>query len=81
MCVCVVARVLSVDDELGLATVVSDSGERRVSVAPVVLDGGQVAPDDWVVVHSGFAVEVLDADDAATWLAEIAAITRGGSLS
>jgi hydrogenase expression/formation protein HypC len=38
-------------------------GRRRVSLAPLVLDGGRVAAGDWVLVHTGFAVAVVDATE------------------
>lgn len=38
-------------------------GRRRVSLAPLVLDGDRVAAGDWVLIHTGFAVAVLDASE------------------
>jgi hydrogenase assembly chaperone HypC/HupF len=64
MCLTVAGRVLSVDDAAGTAVV--DAGERRtaISLAPIVLDGGRVAAGDWVLIHAGLAVAVLDEREA-----------------
>lgn len=62
MCLSLLGRVLSVDDRGDRATVDVDGVERTVGLAPLTLTGRAVAPGDWVVAHSGLAVERLDAD-------------------
>jgi hydrogenase assembly chaperone HypC/HupF len=72
MCVTLVARVLSIDDGDGVASVQTVDRTIVVSLAPIVLDGGRVAPGDHVLVHTGLAVAVLDeatARDLASWAA------------
>jgi hydrogenase expression/formation protein HypC len=63
MCLSQVGRVTSVD-EAGLAVVEVEGLPHRVSLAPLVLDGRSVRPGDWVLIHTGLAVEVLDEADA-----------------
>ena len=65
MCLSDVARVVDVDAERHSVTV--DLGSRVVSVSTVTLglDASPPAPGEWLVVHTGFAVERLS-DAAAT---------------
>ena len=64
MCLADVGTVLVLDDTAGTARVRMGDREIDVSLAPLVLTG--VAPEvgDWLVVHTGLAVEVLDPDEA-----------------
>ena len=43
------------------AVVDVDGETRTVSLAVLTLDGQTVATGEWVLVHTGFAMEVLDA--------------------
>lgn len=70
MCLSEAGRVRSVLG--GEALVDVDGVTRRVSLAPIVLGGGTIAVGDWVLVHTGLAVDRLDPDDAA----ELSAFTR-----
>lgn len=65
MCLSDLGPVLSIDDEAGTAEVDLAGRTSKVSLAPLVLDGTQVEPGDWLLVHTGLAVELLDAADAA----------------
>lgn len=60
MCLSDLGRVVEVD--AARHTVAVDIGERVVSVSTVTLGIDGPAPDvgDWLVVHTGFAVERLD---------------------
>jgi len=69
MCLAVVGRALSVDDGRGEAVVQAQERRLRVSLAPIVLDGGRVAAGDWLLIHTGLAVAVLDQDEAREILA------------
>lgn len=63
MCLGIPAQVMEVSDTLA---VVEIGGVRReVSVA--LLD--DVALGDWVIIHAGFAIQKLDADEADKTLA------------
>lgn len=68
MCLSCVGRVVEVDVEA--ASAVIDADGRRVPVSLVVLDveGRPPAVGDWVLVHTGFAVEVLAEDVAVAEL-------------
>jgi hydrogenase assembly chaperone HypC/HupF len=68
MCVSMPARVLSVDDGGRSALVDVDGSERHVALTILVLDGTPVAAGDWLLVHTGLAVEILAPDDAADLL-------------
>lgn len=63
MCLSEVGRVTEIRD--GVEAVVDvDGWERRVSLVALVLDGQSPTPGDWLLVHTGFAVEVLDQAEA-----------------
>lgn len=59
----------------GEAVVEADGRPRRVSLAPLVFGGEPAAVGDWVLVHTGMAVERLDEAVARDLLAEQRAIT------
>lgn len=66
MCVGIPARVVSIDDEHN-ATVDVEGVRRQVNVLMVLDDG--LAVGDWVLLHVGFAMSKIDADEAAATLA------------
>ena len=72
MCLGVPARVTAVADEDGLRMGDVDFGGagRRVCLAYVP----EAGVGDWVVVHAGFAIAVLDAEEAAATLRALAAL-------
>jgi hydrogenase expression/formation protein HypC len=59
MCIAVPGKVTSIDD-LNMATV-DHGGTTRVASADLVPD---VAVGDYVLVHAGFIINVLDEEDA-----------------
>jgi hydrogenase assembly chaperone HypC/HupF len=65
VCLADVGTVIALDDTAGTASV--QVGERvvDVSLAPLVLSGASAEVGDWLVVHTGLAVELLDPDEAA----------------
>jgi hydrogenase assembly chaperone HypC/HupF len=69
MCLSDLGTVLSVDDGSGTAEVDLAGRTAEVSLAPLVLDGTKVAKGDWLLVHTGLAVELLDAAEAAEIIA------------
>lgn len=64
MCLGFAACVLAVDSDGVRATVSVD--DRRVEVFMMVAEPGAqpVGPGDWLLVHSGIALERLSAEDA-----------------
>ncbi|HEU5084527.1 MAG TPA: HypC/HybG/HupF family hydrogenase formation chaperone [Acidimicrobiales bacterium] len=71
MCFAQVGRVVALDGAAG-AIVDVDGRRRPVSLAALVLDGTTPRPGDWLLIHTGFALDVLDPADAA----DIAALGR-----
>ena len=63
MCLSLAGRISRIEGEQALVDV--DGRERRVSLALLVLEGEPVAPGDWVLVHTGFAVSLLDAAEGS----------------
>ena len=64
MCLTIAGQVLSIDDDQGTAIVATGERHLEVSLAPIVLDGGRVATGDWLLIHTGLAVTVLDEHEA-----------------
>lgn len=65
MCLALPARVISVDSASQSGQV--DLGGMRKNVSFALLD--EVAVDDYVIVHVGYAISRLDPDEAARTLA------------
>jgi hydrogenase expression/formation protein HypC len=64
MCLSNAGRVLAIEND-GREAVVEVSGTTtRVSLAMMLLEGHVVTTGDWVLVHTGFAIETLDPDEA-----------------
>ena len=69
MCTSMPARVVRVTDDGTVAVADVDGTERRVDLTVLAFDGLTTRPGDWLLVHTGFAVEVLAPEDAAALLA------------
>ncbi len=77
MCLTQLGRIVEIDGA-DRALVVDAHGSRaRVSLAPLTLCGEVVAPGDWVLMHTGFAVERLGAADAAALIASLDELEDG----
>lgn len=63
MCLGVPGRIVDIHDEQGVAMGLVDFGgiQRKICLAYVA---GEVEPDDYVIVHVGFAISRLDAEEA-----------------
>ena len=70
-------RVLgvAVDGALDVADV--DGAVHRVSL--LALDGPEPQPGDWLVVHSGYAIDRVDRDEAEAVAAELRAVKDTGA--
>lgn len=81
MCVSTIGKVLTVDAER--ADVVLDVDGRRENASLVVLEvqGVAVSVGDWVLLHTGFAVEVLDPEEAMGLVAEQRAARASASTA
>lgn len=58
MCLAIPSRVVSID--AGMAVIDVDGVRREVSM--LLLEDAQV--DDWVIVHAGFAIQIIDEEAA-----------------
>lgn len=65
MCFQTVGQVLAVPDEQpGTADVDFDGTVRRVSLVMLDIDGIRIGPGDWLMTHTGLAVQRLAESDA-----------------
>lgn len=64
MCLSCVGRLVEADTVAGTGIVDTDGGPKAVSLVVLDVEGRLPAVGDWVLVHTGFAVEVLDAEVA-----------------
>lgn len=62
MCVSLIGRITHIDGENAVVEV--DGAHRRASLAMLLLEDRAVATGDWVLLHTGFAITVLDPDEA-----------------
>lgn len=67
MCLAVPGRVLDLQEEHGLSMARVDFGgvRKRVCVETVP----DVTPGDWILIHAGFALQIVDEDAAREVLA------------
>ena len=68
MCVGIPARVVELEPSGPHTAIVDVDGARR-EVNTVMVDDEPLAVDDWVLLHVGFAMSRIDADEAAETLA------------
>jgi hydrogenase expression/formation protein HypC len=61
MCLAIPGRIVEIVDEPNRLARVEVAGVRR-TVNVGLLDG--VGPDDWVLIHVGFAISQIDEDEA-----------------
>jgi hydrogenase expression/formation protein HypC len=74
MCLAIPGRVIEVVDEDNRLAEVEVAGVRRtvnIGLLDVGGGGGGVGPDDWVLIHVGFAISQVDEAEAAATLALI----------
>lgn len=68
MCLGIPGRIVRFVDEAGHIALAEVSGVRRpINVGLVLPDGLQ--PGDWVLIHVGFALSIIDEDEAKRTLA------------
>jgi hydrogenase expression/formation protein HypC len=70
MCLAIPGRIVEVVDEANRLATVEVAGVRR-TVNIGLLDGDDgtgVGPDDWVLIHVGFALSQVDAEEARAQL-------------
>jgi len=77
MCLADVGRVEEVEASGATAVVRTDRGRRSVSLAVLTLEGRVVVPGEWLLVHTGLAVEVLDPARARQLAEDRTSVERG----
>lgn len=70
MCLAIPGKVIEFVDEANRLALVDVAGVRRtVNVGLLDAEGTSVAPGDWVLIHVGFALSIVDEQEAAATLA------------
>ena len=77
MCLAIPARVISIDTASDMATVALGEIEKSISLALVE----DVAIDDYVLVHVGYALNKISKEEADKTLAIFAEVSRVGEQS
>ncbi len=69
MCLAIPGQVVEVVDEHNRLATVEVAGVRRtVNIGLLDVDGTAAAPDDWVLIHVGFALSKIDEQEARVTL-------------
>ncbi len=69
MCLAIPGRVLEVVDEANRLALVDVAGvQRKVNIGLLDADGVSAGPGDWVLIHVGFALSLVDEEEAAATL-------------
>ena len=75
MCLGIPGQVVEIADPVAMTGIVDVAGVRRLANLACVVDPARPIDDlvgDWVVVHVGFAMSRIDADEAQRSLAILA---------
>ncbi|MCQ4967685.1 hydrogenase maturation factor HybG [Atlantibacter hermannii] len=76
MCLGVPGKIIAVGEEIHeLATVEVNGVQRQVNIALVCEDQPQDLLERWVLVHVGFAMSILDEDEARDMLSALENLT------
>ena len=69
MCLAIPGRVIEVVDEENRLALVDVAGVRRtVNIGLLDAEGNSAEPGDWVLIHVGFALSIVDEEEAAATL-------------
>ena len=69
MCLAIPGRIIEVTDEANRLALVEVAGVRRtVNIGLLDVGGACAGPGDWVLIHVGFALSLVDEDEAAATL-------------
>jgi hydrogenase expression/formation protein HypC len=70
VCLAIPGRVIEVVDEANRLALVDVAGVRRtVNIGLLDAEGHGAQPGDWVLIHVGFALSLVDEEEAAATLA------------
>jgi hydrogenase expression/formation protein HypC len=73
MCLGIPGKIIAITDAAGLMGLAEISGVRReVSLAPVAVGPLEALVGQWALIHVGFAMAIIDADEAAKTLQALA---------
>lgn len=82
MCLGVPGKIIAVGDEIHeLATVEVSGVQRQVNIMLVCEDHPRDLLDRWVLVHVGFAMSILDEDEAHDMLSALENLTGEGDYN
>ncbi|MBS4726962.1 HypC/HybG/HupF family hydrogenase formation chaperone [Mycobacterium sp. SM1] len=70
MCLGIPGRIVQISDPENYLATVDVSGVRR-TISVRLLEGDMPQPDDWVLVHVGFAMAKIDETEALLTLAAV----------
>jgi hydrogenase expression/formation protein HypC len=77
MCLAIPGQVIALIDEVNQIATVDVVGVRRnINVSLLAADGDEVRPGDWVLIHVGFALSKVDAEEAEATLALLQGMGR-----
>jgi hydrogenase expression/formation protein HypC len=69
VCLAIPGRVIEIVDEDNRLALVDVAGVRRtVNIGLLDSEGSSAGPGDWVLIHVGFALSIVDEDEAAATL-------------
>lgn len=70
MCLAIPGRIIEVVDAANRLALIDVAGVRRtVNIGLLDADGRSAQPGDWVLIHVGFALSLVDEQEAAATLA------------
>jgi hydrogenase expression/formation protein HypC len=70
MCLAIPGQIIEIADEANRLARVDVAGVRRtINIGLMDGDAGGVGPGDWVLIHVGFALSIVDEEEAAATLA------------
>lgn len=73
MCLGIPGKIIAITDAAGLMGLAEISSVRReVSLAPVAVGALEALVGQWALIHVGFAMAIIDADEAAKTLQALA---------
>jgi hydrogenase expression/formation protein HypC len=78
MCLGIPGQVIELLDGYGgqLALVDVSGAPRKINIGMLLLDQQDLAPGDWVLIHMGFALELIDEAEAQEALAGLELMGR-----
>lgn len=76
MCLAIPGRIIEIDDQHQLATVEVSSVRRKINVQ--LFSDDPLTIDDWVLIHVGFAMSKISAEQAEEQMKLLRMLGEGG---